>query len=310
MRITGILESHFKLPHTQIVSVYTALIRAQGLLASISQTPRLEAEALLTHVLHQERSHLYAHPEVRLTGRQNQDYQKLVARRAMGEPLAYIVGIKEFWSLPLRVSPDVLIPRPETELLVELALARIPIGEPQRIADLGTGSGAIALAIASERPKCEITATDFSESALRVAANNAQRLGLMNSQFVVGDWFAPLRAHFHVVVSNPPYVTFDDPDLQDVVLEFEPHAALISEAQGLRDIEKIVRNAGSFLYPNGWLLLEHGYHQGHRVRALFTRYGLQEVKTIRDLAGHERVTQGQRMRSCHVNPKLLDVLSK
>jgi release factor glutamine methyltransferase len=293
-----------------MASVYTALIHARGVLTTISQTPRLEAEALLTHVLNQERSHLYAHPEVRLTGRQNQDYEKLVARRAMGEPLAYIVGVKEFWSLPLRVSPDVLIPRPETELLVELALARIPVDEPQKIADLGTGSGAIALALASERPHCDITATDFSETALRVAADNARRLGLTNSQFIVGDWFAPLRARFHVIVSNPPYVALDDPDLQDALLQFEPHAALISEAQGHQDIETIVRSAGSFLHPDGWLLLEHGCDQGDQVRVLFMRYGLREVKTICDLAGHERVTLGQRMRSCHVSSKLLDVRSE
>ncbi len=293
-----------------MVSVYTALIHARGALATISRTPRLEAEALLTHVLNQERSHLYAHPERHLTERQNQGYKKLVARRAMGEPLAYIVGVKEFWSLPLQVSPDVLIPRPETELLLELALARIPVDEPQSIADLGTGSGAIALALASERPKCDIIATDFSEKALRIAVNNAQHLGLVNSQFIVGDWFAPLRTRFHVIVSNPPYVALDDPDLQNAVLQFEPYAALISEAQGFQDIETIVHSAGSFLHPNGWLLLEHGCNQGHQVRALFMHFGLREVKTFRDLAGHERVTLGQRMRSCHASSKPLDVLSE
>jgi release factor glutamine methyltransferase len=278
-------------------TVLSCLRAAQAALSTISQTPALDAELLLAYVLGRERSYLHAHPEALLSEPQNQRYGIILERRARGEPVAYILGVKEFWSLPLRVTPDVLIPRPETELLVELALARIPQHEPLRIADLGTGSGAIAFAIATERPECRVIATDVSQAALAVAADSARRLGLTNIRFLNGDWFSPLRGRFHLIVSNPPYVDADDPDLEDALLQFEPPEALISAAGGLADLQIIAERAGAFLHPDGWLIVEHGHDQGARVRDLFERHGLQEVETHRDLAGNERTTLGRRGRT-------------
>ncbi len=264
-------------------------------MSSIGKTPELDAELLLSQVLSCERSFLHAHPEAHLAESQSQRYEELLRRRASGEPLAYIVGVKEFWSLPLRVTPDVLIPRPETELLVELALARIPAHAASEIADLGTGSGAIAIAIAKERPESRINATDVSKPALTVAAGNARRLGHTNIRFLIGDWFSPLRGRFHLIISNPPYVGISDPHLQDPALQFEPRKALISAADGLHDLGLIARKAGVFLNPGGWLIVEHGYDQGARVRELFEHYGLREIETHLDLAGHERATLGRRV---------------
>jgi release factor glutamine methyltransferase len=267
---------------------------AKTVLSSVSQSPRLDAELLLAHVLGCDRSSLHAHPEAVLTKSQSQQYAMLLERRASGEPLAYILGFKEFWSLPLRVTRDVLIPRPETELVVELALARIPEHETLEIADLGTGSGAIALAIAHERPDTTITATDISQAALAVATDNANRLGLINIQFLAGDWFANLGGRLHLIVSNPPYVDVDDPYLEDPALNFEPRKALISAENGLADLRLIAQGAGAFLYPGGWLIVEHGVGHGTAVRELFQNAGFQDVSSYRDLAQHQRTTAGRR----------------
>lgn len=271
----------------------TALDHAQIALRIISETPRLDAELLLARALNRERSHLHAHLEAVLNEAQCRLFDQLVQRRAQGEPLAYILGFKEFWSLNLRVTPDVLIPRPETELLVELALAQIPERETWQIADLGTGSGAIAIALASERPRSQLIATDICVTALEVAKENARRLAVTNIRFLAGDWFAPLRERFHLIVSNPPYVDADDPHLRDPALRFEPRQALVSTASGLHDVAMLVRGASAYLYPDGWVMLEHGFEQGAAVRDMFARYGLREITTAHDLAGHERVTQGQ-----------------
>jgi release factor glutamine methyltransferase len=260
----------------------------------ISETAGLDAELLLARVLGCERSYLHAHPEAQLTEPQSRRHGELLKRRASGEPLAYILGFKEFWSLPLQVTPDVLIPRPETELLVELVLAHISKHEKLEIADLGTGSGAIALAIAKECPDCRITATDISQAALAVAAGNACRLKLTNIWFLVGDWFEPLGGRFHLIVSNPPYVDVADPHLQDAALQFEPREALISAEGGLADLRLIAQGASTFLHPGGWLIVEHGYEQGAQVRHLFERHGLQDIVTARDVAGNERATLGRR----------------
>lgn len=274
-------------------TVHTCLQAAQAALWATSRSPLLDAELLLSHALGRERSFLHAHPETVLTEPQHQRYGMLLERRAQGEPLAYILGVKEFWSLPLRVTPDVLIPRPETELLVELALARISRHEVVELADLGTGSGAIAIAVAHERPNTKVIATDSSHAALAIAAGNAQRLGLTNIQFLAGNWFLPLRGRFHLIVSNPPYVDAGDPHLQDRTLRLEPREALISAAGGLRDLRLITYGAADFLYPGGWLIVEHGYDQATCVHALFERRGLEAIETRRDLAGHERATLGR-----------------
>jgi release factor glutamine methyltransferase len=277
-------------------SVEDALYDARTMLAPTCEASRLDAELLLAYVLNCARSYLHARPEAVLSDSQKEQYTRLIKRRAAGEPLAYIRGFKEFWSLHLRVTPDVLIPRPETELLVELALARIPPQGVFEIADLGTGSGAIALAIASERLDCKFIATDISQAALAIAAGNARRLGLKNVRFVTSEWFSALRGRFHAIVSNPPYVDVADPHLSNLELQFEPRKALISGAGGLHDIEMIAQDAQSFLHPGGWIILEHGYDQGAQVRRLLERYGFREIAAAHDLAGHERAALGRCVR--------------
>lgn len=254
---------------------------------------RLEAEILLAHALEATRSFLYAHPDLDLPTNRVGTFRKLVRRRIKGEPIAYITGRREFWSLPLRITPDVLIPRPETEKLVEAALERLPPGEVLRIADLGTGSGAIALAIATERPACEIHATDSSRSAVDLANENAKALAVQTVTFHKGSWFGPLEGHFDLVVCNPPYVAADDPCLKQGDLRFEPRKALCPGPDPLSAIKVISEQARARLNPGGWLLVEHGMKQGNEVREIFSRDGYREVETLRDLSGHERVTLGQ-----------------
>jgi release factor glutamine methyltransferase len=258
-----------------------------------SPNGRLEAEILLAHALEATRSFLYANPELELPSRRVSEFRRLVRRRMRGEPIAYITGRREFWSLPLHVTPEVLIPRPETESLVEAALARIPEREKLRIADLGTGSGAVAIAIARERPSCEVHATDTSSAAIELAAENATRLGIRTVSFHLGSWFGPLTGRFDVVVSNPPYVAAGDPHLEQGDLRFEPRAALCPGPDALAAIREIAAQAAGRLNPGGWLLVEHGTDQGEDVREIFVRRGFREIGTDRDLGGHERVTCGQ-----------------
>ncbi|GAP66110.1 (protein release factor)-glutamineN5-methyltransferase [Mizugakiibacter sediminis] len=221
-------------------------------------------------------------------------FAALLARRLAGEPVAYLVGRRGFWSLELEVTPATLIPRAETERLVELALARLPADAAARVADLGTGSGAIALAIARERPRARVVATDASAEALAVARRNAARLGLGNVVFAQGDWCAALgeARDFDLIVSNPPYIAAGDPHLGEGDLRFEPAAALASGADGLDAIRRIVRDARAHLRPGGGLLFEHGYRQGAAVRALLAAAGYREVFSARDLEGRERVSGG------------------
>ena len=245
-------------------------------------------------------AHRLAHPEQSLTTEQNIHYQSLFSRHANGEPLAYLLGHWEFWSLDLLVDPAVLIPRPETELLVELALAQIPRKESWSIADLGTGSGAIALAVARERPNTQIIATDHSSAALAIAKKNAHRLGVTNVQFVLGDWFVPLAGkRFHLILSNPPYVAEGDQHLEN--LRFEPSLALIAGSDGLSAICSIVSAARFHLSPGGRLLLEHGHDQGEAVRLLLRAANYQVVTTICDLEGRERVTGASKSRSAVID---------
>ncbi len=273
----------------------TALLLSEGCrrLAQSAELPRLDAELLLAHVLRSHRARIYSHPHDERDERERDAYLALVERRARGEPLAYLVGGKEFWSLELAVGPGVLVPRPETELLVEraLALRPEPIGE---VADLGTGSGAIALALARERPRWRISATDISEDALGVARWNVSGLGASNVELLSGDWFAPLAGRrFHLVVSNPPYVAGCDPVLSAPPLQFEPRIALTPGADGMAHLRTLVRAAPEYLERGAWLLLEHGATQAAEVaRELLVR-GFGHIRSHRDLAGKERMTEAR-----------------
>lgn len=254
----------------------------------------LEAELLLCHCLDKSRAYLRTWPEKILDHKTLEHYQQLLQRRQQGEPFAYITGQKEFWDLQLRVTPDVLIPRPETEHLVELSLEKIPADATWEIADLGTGSGAIGLAIAKQRPNCRITATDKSPAALEIARHNASANGVNNIQFMHSTWFEELcNQRFNLIASNPPYVAKDDPHLQQGDLRFEPHGALSSGPEGLDDIRHIISRAGAHLMPPGWLLLEHGYQQGDAVPALLKQHGFTEVQCHSDYAQRERVSLGR-----------------
>lgn len=255
---------------------------------------RVDAEWLLLHALGKPRSWLIAHADDALDATTAAAFATLVERRAGGEPVAYLIGHRGFWSLEIEVTPDTLIPRPETELLVELALARVPSDEAFRVADLGTGSGAIALALAHERPRAQVVATDASEPALVVARRNARRLGLAHITFAQGDWLAPLAGQrFGLIVSNPPYIEAADPHLRQGDLRFEPAAALASGVDGLEAVRRIVGEARDHLEPGGWLLLEHGWKQGTAVRGLLHAAGYAEVFTAQDLEQRDRVTGGR-----------------
>ncbi len=254
-----------------------------------------EAEILLAHVLGKTRTWLHTWPERVLTPEQQAAFEGLLKRRLAGQPIAYLVGTRAFWSLDLTVTGETLIPRPETELLVEQALARIPLDAAWRIADLGTGSGAVALAIASERPACTLVATDRSAAALAVARDNAARYRLRNVVFCEGAWFTPLKdERFEMIVSNPPYIAEDDPHLAQGDVRFEPRGALVAGTDGLDDLRTLAAGAGEYLEPAGWLLLEHGYDQGAAVRKLLLAHGFEEVGSVRDGLGHDRVTLGRR----------------
>ncbi|MBE1160484.1 peptide chain release factor N(5)-glutamine methyltransferase [Dyella acidiphila] len=254
---------------------------------------RVDAEVLLAYALSKPRSWLIAHADDGLAAEHASAYHVLIEQRKAGEPVAYITGRRGFWSLDLEVTPATLIPRPETELLVELALERLPIDANVRVLDLGTGSGAIALAIARERPRAQVTATDASVEALAVAQRNAQRHGIGNVSFAHGNWFAPLGAQqFELIVSNPPYIESHDPHLEQGDLRFEPVSALASGIDGLDDIRRIIRDAGKHLCSAGWLLFEHGWHQGDAVRSLLRHASFAKVSTMRDLEQRDRVTGG------------------
>ena len=268
-------------------------VRALLVAATARLGERADAEALLLHVLGQPRSWLFAHADDALDTDVRTAFEALVARRAAGEPVAYLTGRRGFWTLELEVTPATLIPRPETELLVELALERLPRDMACRVADLGTGSGAITLALASERSQAQVVATDASVDALTVACRNAQRLGIANVRFVQGDWLAPLVGErFVLVVSNPPYIEAADPHLAQGDLRYEPAAALASGADGLDAIRRIVADACAHLEPGGWLLFEHGWNQGDAARALLREAGYVQVFTAQDLEARDRVSGG------------------
>jgi release factor glutamine methyltransferase len=276
------------------VNVRSLLSQARSELTTLAEGDR-EAEVLLCHALGVSRSWLYANSGQSVEPGQCEKFLHLIRRRQQGEPIAYITGTREFWSLQLRVTPDVLIPRPETELLVETALERIPVAANWRIADLGTGSGAIALALASERPACEIHATDVSVEALAMARQNAKTHNLGRIRFHPGSWFAPLDGKFSCIVSNPPYVVSTDPHMSEGDCRFEPEMALTTGSDGMASIQHIATHAMPHLENNGFLAFEHGFDQGQVSRRLLFELGYQGIETIRDLAGLERVTLGTKI---------------
>ena len=262
-----------------------------------SDTAQLDAEVLLAHVLGKQRSYLRAYPEIKPEQEAAQAYLRLLARREAGEPVAHLTGEREFWSLNLQVTADTLVPRPDTELLVETALqllSRIK-SEPIQLADLGTGSGAIALSLASECPQCKITATDLSTAALAVAKDNATRLGMNNIEFIHSNWCSAFAddKRFDMIISNPPYIANNDPHMQTDELKCEPEFALTSGEDGLDALRNITQQARNFLKPGGWLLVEHGYDQGDAVMNLFRENGYQATETIQDLGANDRVCLGQ-----------------
>ncbi len=257
------------------------------------ESSRADADALLCHLLDCRRSYLMTWPEHELDAAQQATLAGWLARRLNGEPIAHLIGEREFWSLPLKVSPATLIPRPDTEVLVEQALARLP-GGPCALLDLGTGTGAIALALKSERPDADVWAVDRMPAAAALARTNSAALGLP-IEVRDGSWFAPLSdaPRFAMIVSNPPYIDGTDPHLHEGDVRFEPRSALVAEEQGLADIRLIVTQAPAHLVPGGWLLLEHGWDQGEAVRQLLLQQGYVQVETVRDYGDNERVTLGR-----------------
>ena len=258
-----------------------------------SESPRRDAEILLGFVTGRARTFILAFGETALLPAEQVQLEALLARRQRGEPVAHLVGTREFWSLPLFVSPATLIPRPDTECLVEQALARLP-ATPCDILDLGTGTGAIALALASERPDCHITAVDLMPDAVALAQRNAEHLGIANVTLRQSHWFSALTGQrFATIVSNPPYIDEQDPHLAEGDVRFEPRSALVAADRGLADLAWIIAQGRAFLLPDGWLLLEHGWQQGEAVRALFAKNDYQDVETTRDYGGNERLTAGR-----------------
>ncbi|MBL5920502.1 peptide chain release factor N(5)-glutamine methyltransferase [Lelliottia amnigena] len=260
---------------------------------SESESPRRDAEILLEHVTGKARTFILAFGETALTADQQAQLSALLSRRKAGEPVAHLTGEREFWSLPLYVSAATLIPRPDTECLVEHALARLP-ATACRILDLGTGTGAIALALASERPDCQVTAVDVMPDAVALALRNVARLGFNNVKIQQSSWFdALVGQQFDMIVSNPPYIDERDPHLSQGDVRFEPLTALVAAEEGLADIAHIVTVSRQYLTAGGWLLIEHGWTQAEAVRALFTQAGYERVETCQDYGGNDRLTLGK-----------------
>lgn len=276
-----------------MVRVRQLLNNAEQLLSG-SDTAQFDSEVLLCHVLGKDRAWLRTWPEETVSTSHAEQFNTLLESRQKGTPVAYLLGSQGFWSLDLKVTSDTLIPRPETELMIEIAL-NLPLPNNSHVVDLGTGTGAIALALASERSDWQVMALDSQPEALKVAAENTQRSGLTHVQIIQSHWFDQLaqEKQFNLIVSNPPYIDHNDPHLQQGDIRFEPKTALIADADGLSDLQHIISRSGSYLSHQGWLLVEHGYDQGKAVRDLFIEAGFGDVVTRKDYNGLERVTLGQ-----------------
>ncbi|KKM58326.1 peptide chain release factor N(5)-glutamine methyltransferase [Yersinia pestis] len=257
-----------------------------------SDSPKRDAEILLSFVTGKARTYLLAFGETEITAEQLLWLETLANRREQGEPIAYLVGEREFWSLPLSVSSATLIPRPDTECLVEQALARLP-AMPCRILDLGAGTGAIALALATERRDCAVIAVDINADAVALARHNAEKLTIDNVCFLQGSWFEPVSGRFALIASNPPYIDANDPHLNEGDVRYEPHSALVAAAEGMADLAAIVSQAPGYLDPGGWLMLEHGWQQANAVQELLKNSGFSAVMTCKDYGNNDRVTLGQ-----------------
>jgi release factor glutamine methyltransferase len=276
-------------------TIKTILAHAANSLANHSDSPLLDAEVLLGFMLDKPRTYLRAWCDNTLTDQQLAAFATLIKQRQQGTPIAYLTGTREFWSRDFKVTPDVLIPRPDTELLIELSLDLIPKKLAIKLIDLGTGSGIIAVTLAAERPDAHVTAVDASLSALAVAKHNAQHYRLTNIEFYQSDWFTNVpKSLFDLVISNPPYIDPDDEHLQQGDVRFEPPNALIADNQGLSDIQIIADKARSYLTPLGHLLIEHGYNQTPQVQAIFNALAYDKVQSYRDLSGQPRVTHGRK----------------
>jgi release factor glutamine methyltransferase len=282
---------------------FDALLKsaAQRLQLAGSPSPRVDAEVLMEFATGRSRTWLYTWGDSECPTWEHARFDALIAARAQGQPVAYLTGEREFWGLPLATSSTTLIPRPDTETLVEAALARA--GTPTgRLLDLGTGTGAIALAFASEKPHWQVVGVDVRPEAVALAADNARTLNITNATFLVSDWFSALRSSspsasspgstFEIIVSNPPYIAADDPHLGQGDVRFEPRSALVAEADGMADLLHLITTAQAFLSPGGWLALEHGYQQAPSVRQALKLAGYQSVESVQDMGGHERVTLG------------------
>lgn len=276
-------------------SIESTLHEAAQALLQVSESPRLDAEILLSQALGQERSHLRAWPEKRLSLKQQKQFEALLQKRLSGIPIAYLTGHREFWSREFEVNPDVLIPRPDTELLIELALELIPENTTYKLIDLGAGSGIIGITLAAERPLAKVTATDISLKALATARRNAETHHIGNIVFAESNWFEslPAEAQFNLVISNPPYIDAADPHLNQGDVRYEPQSALVAGRQGLGDIENIADAARKHLLRPGHILIEHGYDQQQQVQRIFKDLNYKHIKTYRDLSGQPRVTYGQ-----------------
>ena len=275
------------------------LLAKSVLLKDISDTPRLDVEVILANILQQSRSYLFTWPEKTVTEQQLEDFAAALERRQRGEPVAHITGFREFWSMRLKVSPQTLIPRPDTEILVQQALDLGGKLEKQfhianlKVLDLGTGTGAIALALASEHADWQITATDNYDEPLKVAEENRRSLGLNNVTLLRSNWFERVTGKYHLIVSNPPYIDSSDLFLQQGDVRFEPRSSLVAEEHGVSDIRVICEAAAAFLAPGGYLLFEHGYQQASQVQGIMSENGYTCLHTAKDLGARDRVTTGR-----------------
>lgn len=275
------------------LTVAQALVWATQILQNTSDSPKLDAEVLLLHVLDKPKSYLFTWPEAELTEVQLSTFKKLIAERETGHPVAHLVGVREFWSLELEVNNSTLIPRPDTETLVEKAL-NLDLPTNAKMLDLGTGTGAIALSLASEQPDWQVTAVDYSEQAVSLAKRNQQKLALNNVTVLQSDWFSAVpNQQFDLIVSNPPYIDELDEHLNQGDVRFEPKSALVAPDNGMADIKLIIEQARQYLAPNGYLLIEHGYQQALLLQEFFAQMAYSNILTIKDMAGCDRVTMAQ-----------------